>query len=255
MQADIPTLEFVDLPGIQTYPEQREKATTDLVNTYLNKPNTLVLCVVEATTAAFDTSVALKLVRQANKLSNTIVALTKSDLVNDEEEYVPKIFDRILGESSDNDHLRELAGCVAVANRQQRNDKPFTEADAAERQVFSAMLQDPAEAFAAPARQRRLKDNMTVRQLIVQLDRMFHSYIVEHWKPAALLRLAQVANAARGDLSSLGPPVEQLIAEEVMQAVLQQVCRCSAPAFVLYLKIAQICIPPTDHTSCGSNDH
>ena len=236
MQADIPTFELVDLPGIQAYPAEQERATTQLVSTYLNAPNTLVLCVVEATTAAFDSSVALKLIREAGKLSNTILAMTKSDLVSTEEEYVPKIFDRILGESSDNQHLQELAGCVAIANRTDSSVYSSAGADAAEREVFAKMLHNPAEAFSAPEVQRQLRQNMTIKQLIVQLDRMFHRYIVEEWKPAALEKVETLQQAALASLESLGPPVEDLDANDVFHIVLEHVSTdldIIAPANVL----------------------
>ena len=223
MQADVPTFEVVDLPGIQTYPAEQEKATTQLVTTYLNKPNTLVLCVVDATTAAFDTSIALKLIRKAGKLSNTIVAMTKSDLVTQPEEYVHKIFDRILGQSSDNEHLRDLAGCVAVANRPARGDSLLADADAKECQVFARMLSDPDDAYASAEIQQQLKDSMTVQQLILQLDRMFHTYIVEHWKPAALKRITELVTTDLDHLAALGPPVEELTATEVFHTVMGQV--------------------------------
>ena len=63
MQVGIPTFQVVDLPGIQTYPEEQERATTELVSSYLERPDTLALCVLDATTTAFDSSVALKLIR------------------------------------------------------------------------------------------------------------------------------------------------------------------------------------------------
>ena len=184
------------------------------------------MCVVDATTAAFDTSAALKLIRKAGKLSNTIVAMTKSDLVSQEEEYVPKIFDRVLGQSSDNEHLRQLAGCVAVANLHDRSDISQTDGDTAERQIFNRMLLDPAEAFASPEIQHRLKINMTVMQLIVQLDRMFHSYIVQHWRPAVLDKVDALNGIAHCSLYVLGPPVEELTADGVLSTVLSQVCFC-----------------------------
>ena len=74
-------MELVDLPGIQTFPDDYAKATTALVTKYLNKPDTLVLCVVDATIPSLDSSTALAMIRAADKLSNTILALTKSDLV------------------------------------------------------------------------------------------------------------------------------------------------------------------------------
>ena len=78
MQAGVPTFQVVDLPGIQTCRAAQEKATTELVSSYLKQPDTLVLCVLDATTTAFDSSFALKLVRDSGKLGNTIIALTKS---------------------------------------------------------------------------------------------------------------------------------------------------------------------------------
>ncbi len=81
LQTDVTTMELVDLPGIQTFPDDYAKATTALVTKYLNKPDTLVLCVVDATIPSLDSSTALAMIRAADKLPNTILALTKSDLV------------------------------------------------------------------------------------------------------------------------------------------------------------------------------
>lgn len=81
----MPTIELVDLPGIQLFPNELYHQTTELVNSYLSAKDTLVLCVVDATLPALDSSVALKMVRDANKLPQTLLALTKADLVQDED--------------------------------------------------------------------------------------------------------------------------------------------------------------------------
>ncbi len=47
----MPTFDFIDLPGIQSLPEQDRIQTERLVNSYISDPNTLVLCVVEGTDA------------------------------------------------------------------------------------------------------------------------------------------------------------------------------------------------------------
>lgn len=86
------------MPGIQLFPEAQYKLTTDLANKYLAEEDTLVLCVVDATSPSLDSSIALKTVHDANKLHSTILALTKSDLVRTELEIVDQIFDRILGQ-------------------------------------------------------------------------------------------------------------------------------------------------------------
>lgn len=86
-QVDVPTLELVDLPGIQTFPEDSRKSTTNLVHNYLSKPDTLILCVVDATIPSLDSSIAMQMIRDANKLPNTILALTKSDLVRSDSQF------------------------------------------------------------------------------------------------------------------------------------------------------------------------
>ena len=74
---------------------RRTASRLSLVNSYISDSNTLVLCVMEGTDAVLDKGNALKVVIDANKLGSTILALTKSDKVHedDTEDY---IFKRIL---------------------------------------------------------------------------------------------------------------------------------------------------------------
>ena len=193
LQVDVPTLELIDLPGLQLFPDAQAQLTSQLANNYLQEPNTLVLCVFDARIPALTDSLALTMVRDAGKLPNTILALTKSDLVRGEDSVAQQIFDRILRDSEDepdNIHLEGLAGCVAVANRNHRDHTSLIDAEAEERCIFGAMLDDVAEFYAPPEIQKHLLENMTIKQLIVQLDRLFHNFIVQNWKPAALALLA-----------------------------------------------------------------
>lgn len=119
-----------------------------------------------------------------------------------EIEIVERIFDRVLGHSSDNQHLAGLAGCVAVANRNHLDHVSLVEADVEERCYFQAMLDDPAEAYAPMEVQQTLRDNMTIKKLIVKLDSLFHSFIVLRWKPAALTFLSPLQEQAQVSLIS-----------------------------------------------------
>ena len=90
------TFTFVDLPGIQQWPSADSETSKDLVANYLAdvSQDTLVLCVVDATTAAdLERSAALKEIAAAGKMSNTILALTKCDEVQDVDSILAKIFD------------------------------------------------------------------------------------------------------------------------------------------------------------------
>ena len=88
----------------------------------------------------------LQVLRDAGRLSNTLLALTKSDLIQDGVSIVEHIFDRVLGSSPEIRDLCGLAGCVAVANRISQDRVTLLEAEAAEQAVFASMFKDPAEA-------------------------------------------------------------------------------------------------------------
>ena len=136
------------------------------------------------------------------------------------------IFDRILGQSAESVHLEGLAGCVAVTNRDCTDRISLAQADSVERHVFEAMLKDPADAFAPEEVQKVLQQNMGSRQLILKLDAMFHSYIVQHWKPAALANLHLVIDKTKRSIADLGTEVEYLLKEDVMHKIQQEVPSC-----------------------------
>ena len=223
LQRDVPTFEFVDLPGLQTYPAELKEQTTQLVSRYLSEPDTLVLCVVEATTSALDSTNPVEMIRNAGKLSHTILALTKSDLVMTRSEVANRIFKQVLGTSSDMKHLPGLAGCVAVTSRYCRDGQSLQEADRKEHAMFGKMLRDPAEGYGSTEVQEKLKDHLGCSQLINRLDDLYGSFIVNCWKPVALQQLNSFTVHVEQELHNLGPPVDQLTTEAVMQAVFDQV--------------------------------
>ena len=68
--------------------------------------------VVNATSPALGSTA----VREAKKLSRTILVLSQSKLVRSEQQIQERIFDRLLRQSRDCQHLEGLADCVAVAS-------------------------------------------------------------------------------------------------------------------------------------------
>ena len=220
---DVPTIELVDLPGIQMYPPELYQQTTHLVNSYINAPDTLVLCVVDATIPSLDSSVAIKAVRDADKLPRTILALTKADLIQDEESIVEQIFERVLGNSAELKDLAGLAGCVAVVNRVSQDNMTLLEAASAEQDNFSKLFADPAEAYAPPEVQKQLRSNTTTSQLIAQLDSLFHQHIVESWTPSALSSIQYKLSKMQRKIERLGPAPESLDPTTVLKVLVAQV--------------------------------
>ena len=238
----MPTIELVDLPGIQLFPSDLYRQTTQLVDSYLQADNTLVLCVVDATIPSLDSSIALKMVRDANKLDSTILALTKADLIRDEESMVEHIFERVLKRSEEMADLSALVGCVAVVNRLHHDKVTLLEAEVAEQAIFNTMFEDPADAYAPHVIQQQLRDSTTTAQLIVKLDGMFSEHITKSWIPSVLTSIEKAALSVEYYVAELGPSPKELDPALLMKYVCQVSCIILASRSVVMQTMAWHCI-------------
>lgn len=122
--------------------------------------------------------------------------------------------------------LAGLAGCVAIANRKTEGcTLSLEQFDSNERSIFRDLitrvsLECPAmpDTFKA-----KLADHMTIQQLIIKLDCMYRDFIVQHWKPQTLEKLAPKAAATQAEIGALGPPIQCLSTQAVLQHLLDQV--------------------------------
>ena len=236
---DIPTIELVDLPGIQLFPNDLYEQTTVLVNSYLCAKDTLVLCVVDATIPALDSSIALKMVRDAEKLPQTILALTKADLIQDEESIVEHIFERVLGRSQETQDLKGLAGCVAVINRLHHDKISLLEAEEAEAEVFNAVFEEPADAYAPMSVQQQLRANTTTAQLIVKLNKLFSDHIMDIWIPSTSVSIQEAIAAVQDDLLQLGTDPKDLDSTQVIKAAAKKASLLCASPCAYFLHASQ----------------
>ena len=88
-----------------------------------------------------------------------------------------------------------------------------------ESRVFAKLPEMPQHMSELPP---MLRQNLTVPNLIAQVEAMYRTYIIDHWQALAHELLEpKVAEALRA-VRMLGPPVDQLTVKQVMQAVLVQ---------------------------------
>ena len=73
---DVPTLELVDLPGIVETPMELRNVTRAMTRKYMEQPNMLILCMVNANTPRLRTSQAVGLIRELGIESRSIAVLT-----------------------------------------------------------------------------------------------------------------------------------------------------------------------------------
>ena len=209
--SDIPTFEYVDLPGLRGYPLTMAATIKALVKKYLVQPNTLVLCVVAATTQRITSSQALGLVAEHCKQGDTILALTMADKVLDGSfaELVVKRLRRDEPSEELNVDGKPLMGCVGVKNREHDSAVTLVQTDEQEEKWWIDRLDAlPAQTKAA------ISSQVASYNLVKQMDQLYHQFICRSWKPQALQKLNPLLERAAADIEALGSDIEVLGSEE-----------------------------------------
>ena len=218
-------------------PEDDRLLTEGLVNSYIHDPNTLVLCVLVGSDDTLDKGAALKLLTDAGKLESTIIALTKSDKVH-EDDVEDNIFKRVLLKfDTSPTKLEGLKGCVAVVNRKHQ-DSSLTLEQAADKEleVFAKMLHEAQGEYKDAAMQHQLAARLTSKQLMVMLDKMYHAHITSKWVDATLVTIAGKQSEVLKTLESLGPAPETMSHADVLTPLF---CRVSLQST---LCISSLCL-------------
>ena len=223
-QVNIPTFDFIDLPGLQTHPEEDRLQSEGLVIKYIKNPNTLVLCVIPATDDTLDKGTAIRVLTEAGKLPSTILALTKSDKVH-EEDIKDQILNRILLKSETRpDKLPGLKGCVAVMNRKPQDSAlSLEQAAVREKELFTKMLDQVPESYREASVMMQLHSSVTSQQLMVMMDKMYHDHIVSAWKNHLLTEIVFAQMHVKREEDSLGPDPAFLKSADVMDQLYSKV--------------------------------
>lgn len=127
---------------------------------------------IPATVGKLHNDTAIKVVTDAGKLPSTILALTKSDKVC-EEDIKAQILDRILLKSETSpDKLPGLKGCVAVMNHKpQDSSLSLEQAAAKEKDLFSKMLAQVPDFYQEASVMKQLQSGISCQQLMVMMDK------------------------------------------------------------------------------------
>ena len=122
--------------------------------------------------------------------------------------------------------LAGLAGCVAIANRKPEGcTLSLEQFDSNERRIFrdmisSVSLECPGMSASLKA---KLADHMTIQQLIIKLDCLYRDYILRHWKPQMVQKLApKPAAATQAEIDALAPCIEWHNTQAVLQHLFEQ---------------------------------
>lgn len=185
---NMPNFEFIDLPGIRTYPEVAAKTTQELCKYYLEDKNSIVLCVIPSTVTRITSCPSIKVILDLKMEKNCILALTMVDQLHPRniENLLVK---RILNQSDELINLN-FAGCVGVVNRIHSNEITLEESDKNEEEWFKANILDVIPPEYEQYRDR-LASNMTLNNLLEKMDILYGKFINTEWKPKIISEIFQ----------------------------------------------------------------
>jgi GTP-binding protein EngB required for normal cell division len=218
---DMPNFEFIDLPGIRTYPESAAKTTQELCRSYLEDKNSIVICVVPSTITRLTSCQSIGIIRELNMERNCILALTMVDRLQpqDIEDLLVK---RILGQSDEMPNLN-FAGYVAIVNRVHTNILTLDESDKSEDLWFKKNILEniPAE---YDSYKELLENNMTLNNLLEKMDILYGKFINTEWKPKIIKEIELKIDNYSKLLDELGPEkIDETIFRDILDAELTKV--------------------------------
>lgn len=189
---------FYDLPGIREFPENLRLKSKNITNKYINNPNTLIICVVPATTTRITSNQALGMVIDNNKCNDCIIALSMIDNLKDYQ-YDDLLLNRIL---NNNDELKNINihKIIGVINSK---DKNFNELEWFNNNIIQYIDNELVK--------EEILKHITLNQLLIQLDNKYHNFIRDNWKNQGLEEITKHINKLNKDYENLGNENENLI--------------------------------------------
>ena len=181
---------FYDLPGIIEYPAEMRDKSKNIINKYINQPNTLIICVIPANTTRLTANQALGMVNDANKTKDCIIALTMVDLLHNDD--IELFTDRILLRNNEVQKLniKKIIGIISHKNKD-INENIWYENNLLNN-IDNILLQN------------EIKKNIRLENLLIAVDDMFNDFISTNWKNDAITKTTIKINQLENELKTLG---------------------------------------------------
>lgn len=193
---------FYDLPGIIEYPAELREKSKNIINKYINQPNTLIICVIPANTTRLTSNQALGMVNDANKTKDCLIALTMVDLLHNDD--IELFIDRILLRNNEvkNLNIKKIIGVISHKNKDINENVWF------DNNLLSA-INDISLI-------NEIKQNITLENLLISVDNMFNDFISNNWKNNAIIKTTMQINKLENELAALG---KEITLKEILEFI------------------------------------
>ena len=140
---DVIRMDFVDLPGIVSYPPDAKEFTLSLSQKYIDDPNCFILCVANATTPRLTSYEPIACIAAANACERSIIVLPMTDKLSPRD-FETHLLNRVTM-SSDELRGQPFTACCAVVNRSNVSDCTLTQQAQREQDWFQSNILQPME--------------------------------------------------------------------------------------------------------------
>ena len=195
--ADLVDIDLLDLPGIVSMPQDVKAASEQLTRDYLQKDNTLALCVVDDKNDSVRSSQALGEIGRVDGLgARTIVVLTKVDMLQGQSpQQNPARLAHRLANPADTVGFEPTA-FIPVINRGEHDGKSLTDALVAEEATFAEWKRTTP---GLPA-----DDRLGLTGVLNALNLLIKDHIRKNWLPKQLDKATRRLQEVQKETASLG---------------------------------------------------
>jgi GTPase SAR1 family protein len=195
---DVPDFEFYDLPGIRTYPQTVADISVNICKKYLSDKNSIVLCVVPCTTTRLTSCQSIALVKEAKMEHNTILALTMTDRLQ-QDDIGELLINRIIDKTDELNGIK-FANCLAVVNRSQYTNYTLEESDQKEKEWFDKNI------YECIFREQIIM-NTSISNLLKSMDNLYNHFIKTDWIPRMINEMRTKEDMIKKELKRLEPVI------------------------------------------------
>ena len=208
---DVPSITLIDTPGIS----DQLPSSYQIARGYLQQDSTLVICLVDAGYIDLAPHQAITMVRQAGKLDNAVLVLTRTDEVTAVKAISERVINRVLGCSHE---MQRTGFCKAYAVIP-KLPLGAVAAGKSEQKLLKQQLGGSWPTGNQAHADSSLEARLSMASLIAGIVPWFEEFVRRKGIPLALKWLQPKLQAAADKLSALGPPAESLTVQQVMREV------------------------------------
>ena len=196
--SDLINFEFIDLPGIVSWPYDLKEKTERLADTYI-KDNNMILCVIPATVTHLASYAPIALIQQNKMEKNTILVFTMPDKIR-EDDIGEQLISRILNEK-DELHISDYLACSVIINRS-HNSTSLAQNDTFSDEWFNdnVLSRIPDE----HSRKIEIVNMLGVSKLIGNLNLYYRTFIDNQWIPSTQQLLRDDIENYKVELECIG---------------------------------------------------